>query len=67
MTTDPVCGAKIDEATAPKHDARFSGVTFYFCSPKCQVAFQQEPEKYVEVESEDDDLVYDARMFLGDM
>lgn len=66
MASDPVCGTELDEAGAARHAAQFSGVTFYFCSPTCRAAFQGEPEKYVEVESEEE-LTYDPRMFLGDM
>ncbi len=62
MASDPVCGTEVDEESAARDEVRFEGVTFYFCSPKCREAFQQEPEKYVEEE-----LTYDPRMFLGDM
>ena len=66
MASDPVCGTEVNEESAAKDEVRSSGVTFYFCSPKCRAAFQQEPEKYVEVEPEEA-LTYDPRMFLGDM
>ncbi|MEE9247716.1 MAG: YHS domain-containing protein [Dehalococcoidia bacterium] len=66
MASDPVCGTEVNEERAATDEVRFWGVTFYFCSPKCRAAFQREPQKYVEVEPEEE-LTYDPRMFLGDM
>jgi YHS domain-containing protein len=62
MASDPVCGMEVDEESAATDGVQSSGVTYYFCSPKCRAAFEQEPEKYAEEE-----LTYDPRMFLGDM
>jgi YHS domain-containing protein len=62
MASDPVCGMEVDEEGAARAEVQSSGVTYYFCSPKCQAAFEEEPERYVEEE-----LTYDPRMFLGDM
>jgi YHS domain-containing protein len=45
MATDPVCGMKIDENTAPAK-AEYQGRTFYFCSEECKAAFQQQPARY---------------------
>lgn len=66
MAIDPVCGAEVNETSADSNEAQYWGVPFYFCSAKCQAAFEQDPEQYVEVESEEE-LSYDPRMFLGDM
>ncbi len=66
MAVDPVCGAEVNEESAAREEAQFWGVPFYFCSAQCRAAFQREPQKYVEVESEEE-LSYDPRMFLGDM
>ncbi len=66
MAIDPVCGTEVNEESAARDEAQFWGVTFFFCSSKCRAAFQREPQKYVEVESEEE-LSYDPRMFLGDM
>ncbi|MDP6496139.1 MAG: YHS domain-containing protein [Dehalococcoidia bacterium] len=66
MVIDPVCGTEVNEASTPREEWQYWGVPFYFCSSKCREAFQREPEKYVEVES-DEELSYDPRMFLGDM
>jgi YHS domain-containing protein len=53
---------EVDEESAARDEVQSSGVTVYFCSPKCQEAFRQDPERYLEEE-----LTYDPRMFLGDM
>jgi Cu+-exporting ATPase len=46
MAIDPVCGMEVDEKTAAGQ-SEYQGVTYYFCSPGCKVAFDKEPEKYV--------------------
>ena len=66
MVTDPVCKKEVDEQDAPGGKARFWGQVFYFCEKSCRLTFQRDPQKYVEVESEQA-LTYDPRMFLGDM
>ncbi len=45
MVIDPVCGMKVDEKSAAGK-AVHSGVTYYFCSPKCQHEFEANPAKY---------------------
>jgi Cu+-exporting ATPase len=47
MTTDPVCGMKVDETKAVAR-AEYQGHTFYFCSSGCQKAFVQQPAKYAQ-------------------
>lgn len=42
---DPVCGMKVDPATAPK--AAHQGHTYYFCSEQDKSAFVKEPGKYI--------------------
>ncbi len=45
LVTDPVCGMKIDPATAAatrEHD----GTTFSFCSTGCAAAFDADPHRY---------------------
>lgn len=46
MTTDPVCGMKIDENTAPAQTT-YQGKTYYFCSTQCKDTFTASPDKYV--------------------
>jgi YHS domain-containing protein len=49
MVKDPVCGMDIDPKTAAgKSD--YKGQTYYFCSTGCKKAFDEEPEKYVNIE-----------------
>jgi YHS domain-containing protein len=50
MVTDPVCGMKVDEKTAPAKTA-YRGQTFYFCSTECKNTFDANPEKYAKQSS----------------
>jgi membrane fusion protein, copper/silver efflux system len=45
---DPVCGMYIDEkkARAAGRTMKFSGATYFFCSPECQHDFEKAPKKY---------------------
>ena len=45
MQTDPVCGMKVDEATARHTD--YEGKTYYFCCPRCLEKFEQQPRQYL--------------------
>jgi YHS domain-containing protein len=47
MAIDPVCKmqATPDKAAAT---AQYDGETYYFCAPGCKVAFEKDPEKYLE-------------------
>ena len=45
-TQCPVCGMDVDTATATEQ-SEYEGQTYYFCSPECKEAFNDEPEKYV--------------------
>ncbi len=47
MSTDPVCGMEVYESMAPASE--HEGVTYYFCSRACQGAFQDDPDKYLEL------------------
>jgi Cu+-exporting ATPase len=47
MATDPVCGMKVDEKSAPAK-ATYSGMTYYFCSNECKDKFNANPEKYAQ-------------------
>ena len=46
QTRDPVCGVAVDPA-ATKYRAEHRGVTYSFCSAKCQEKFIAEPNKYL--------------------
>ncbi|MES5484880.1 heavy metal translocating P-type ATPase [Bradyrhizobium sp. INPA03-11B] len=43
---DPVCGMKVDPATA-KHRFSYKGEGYLFCSGRCRERFEAEPEKYL--------------------
>jgi YHS domain-containing protein len=43
--TDPVCGMKVERAHALR--AAVDGATYFFCSPHCRSAFEQDPRRYV--------------------
>ena len=43
--TDPVCGMKVDPATAAGR-SEHAGVTYYFCSGHCKQSFDRDPAKY---------------------
>jgi YHS domain-containing protein len=47
MTTDPVCGMKVEEAQAPAQ-TEFEGRTFYFCSEDCKEQFDAEPRRFAQ-------------------
>ena len=44
--TDPVCGMKVDAATA-RHSHVHDGVTYYFCGAGCRAKFAATPAKYL--------------------
>lgn len=44
--SDPVCGMKVDHATA-KHRSTHAGEDFLFCSSRCKDKFDAQPETYL--------------------
>jgi YHS domain-containing protein len=46
MVKDPVCGMNVDPKTA-SNKSDYKGQMYYFCSPGCKKAFDQNPEKYL--------------------
>ncbi|MEA2863091.1 MAG: P-type Cu+ transporter, partial [Bradyrhizobium sp.] len=44
---DPVCGMKVDPATA-KHRFTYRGRDYFFCSARCHTRFEADPAKYLE-------------------
>jgi Cu+-exporting ATPase len=46
ITRDPVCGMKVDPATA-KHSLEHEGRHFYFCAAGCLKKFQADPPRYL--------------------
>ena len=47
MTTDPVCGTKIDEKEADVQ-TQFAGRKYFFCSEECRREFEEKPEDFIE-------------------
>ncbi len=46
---DPVCGMNVEIATA-KHTLEHAGQIYYFCNPRCQTRFADDPPRYLEPE-----------------
>jgi Cu+-exporting ATPase len=46
LATDPVCGMKVDPATA-KHRYSHGGEEYFFCGARCRERFAAEPEKFL--------------------
>jgi YHS domain-containing protein len=44
---DPICDMIVEKDKAAA-TAEYQGKTYYFCAPGCKVAFEREPEKYVD-------------------
>ena len=44
---DPVCHMKVDIGKPPGGRWEHDGVTYYFCGPGCNRAFQKDPESYL--------------------
>ena len=38
----------VDTANPPGGQSDYQGATYYFCAPGCKVAFDQDPEKYLQ-------------------
>jgi Cu+-exporting ATPase len=47
MTTDPVCGMKVDEKSSEFH-TQFAGKKYSFCSENCKQEFEADPDEFVE-------------------
>jgi YHS domain-containing protein len=50
MAKDPVCGRTVIEARSAAR-SKYRGKTYHFCGPVCQAEFDEDPAKYVEVET----------------
>ena len=47
MAMDSVCKMEVDPKMAAAK-AEYQGKTYYFCAPGCKVAFERDPQKYLE-------------------
>jgi YHS domain-containing protein len=52
MVIDPICLMEIDENNAPAKSV-YKGQTFYFCNDNCKMKFEEDPEKYVDVDKKE--------------
>lgn len=50
MAKDPVCGMDVDPSQAAATSV-YNGQTYYFCSRGCKVAFDKDPEKYLQAQA----------------
>jgi YHS domain-containing protein len=48
MTTDPVCGMRVDERES-EFRTQFAGKKYFFCSEECRKEFEDRPEEYLEI------------------
>ncbi|MES2135525.1 MAG: heavy metal translocating P-type ATPase [Pseudomonadota bacterium] len=46
IVLDPVCGMKVDTATA-QHRYELGGTPYYFCSARCLAKFSADPDRYL--------------------
>ena len=44
---DPVCHMRVDMEKPPGGSCDYEGVTYYFCGPGCNWAFQREAQSYL--------------------
>jgi YHS domain-containing protein len=49
ITTDPVCGMKVEESAA--HRAPFEGAEYLFCSAGCRAKFLCDPREFIDEEA----------------
>ena len=50
MAMDPVCGMEVDEEEAAT-TSEYKGKTYYFCAYHCKTVFDENPEEYLEGET----------------
>jgi Cu+-exporting ATPase len=48
---DLVCGMMIDPKTAAA-TSEYEGKTYYFCARGCKIAFDKDPQKYIQGQEE---------------
>ncbi|WP_225804018.1 heavy metal translocating P-type ATPase [Streptomyces sp. NK15101] len=52
LAVDPVCGMRVDPATAPERRAHPDGGTLSFCSAHCASAFDHSPDRFTSTSAE---------------
>ena len=51
MAIDPICKMEVDEKTA-QYTSEHNGKTYFFCALGCKKTFDENPDKYVNTETE---------------
>ncbi len=46
MTTDPVCGMRVEENRS-EFQTQFAGKKYFFCSEECRKEFEADPEEFM--------------------
>jgi YHS domain-containing protein len=59
MEKDPVCGMDVDPKNAAAKSI-YQGKTYYFCSPGCKRDFDKEPQRYVNLKSDESHMHHSA-------
>ena len=54
MAKDVVCGMEVDERQAARK-SQYQGHTYCFCSPGCQQRFEEDPRRYADVRTAQED------------
>jgi len=44
---DPICKMDVDTGNPPGGQSEYQGTAYYFCSPGCKVAFENDEKKYL--------------------
>ena len=59
VAIDPVCGMKVDRATA-KHRFSYKGQDYFFCGARCRERFAAEPEKFLKTREAESKSEFEA-------
>lgn len=49
MAIDPICKMTVDEGSA-QYVSEYQEKKYYFCAPSCKKMFDENPEKYVNID-----------------
>jgi YHS domain-containing protein len=65
MAKDVVCGMEVDEQQAAGR-SKYQGRTYYFCSPSCQQCFEDDPRRYADVRTAQEDATHQLTVQPGE-
>jgi YHS domain-containing protein len=65
MAKDVVCGMEVDEQQAAGR-REYQGRTYYFCSPSCQQRFEDDPRRYADVRTAQEDATHQLTVQPGE-